>query len=216
MITVGLYNRYYQPVLERILEPARAVLLLTADGVYTFTAITPAPLDHQYPITATLAPKHYALRIPTAPPYPSYRRAGEPIALELCVDTAQSYTIHWMHNGTEQPPLTIPALPQPNYLLYERTPIYPFAHNHLAGYSYDVRIVGSYQSGGMDIAIPSTHSGIITTVCIPLSDTTHLYSAYRNSNGEWKIIIRNPDGTELDSGTDIDTKVRVYVWSYYR
>jgi hypothetical protein len=81
---------------------------------------------------------------------------------------------------------------------------------------YDVRIVGKYESGGMDIAIPNTHSGIITAVCIPLGDTTHLYSAYRNSNGEWKIIIRNPDGSELASDTDVDTWVRVYVWSYYR
>ena len=216
MITVGIYNRHYQPVLERILEPARAVLLLTTDGVYTFTGITPAPLPHNYPITNAIASKHYALQTPTAPPYPSYRRAGETIALELCVDTAQSYTVQYQHNGTQQPPLTIQSLPQPNYPLYERTPIYPFAHNHLAGYLYDVRIVGRYQAGGRDIAIPSTHSGIITTVCIPLGGTNWLYSAYRNSSGEWKIIIRNPDGTELDTDTGVDTWVRVYVWSYYR
>jgi hypothetical protein len=150
------------------------------------------------------------------PPYPSYRRAGETIAVELCVDTAQSYTIEWLHNGTQQPPLTIPSLPLPDYPLYQRTPIYPFAHNHLAGYLYDVRIVGNYQSGGMDIFIPVTHSGIITAVCIPLGDTTYLYSAYRNSSGEWKIIIRNSNGNELPNGTDIDTRVRVYIWSYYR
>ena len=216
MITVELYNRYYQPVLERILEPARAVLLLTTDGVYTFTNITPAPLPHNYPITSAIASKHYALPTPTAPPYPSYRRAGRTIAVELCVDTAQSYTVQYQHNGITQSPIIIPSLPQPDYPLYERTPIYPFAHNHLAGYSYDVRIVGSYQAGGMDIAIPSTHSGIITTVCIPLGDTTYLYSAYRNSSGEWKIIIRNPNGAELANGTDIDTRVRVYIWSYYR
>jgi len=216
VITVAIYNRYYQPVLERILEPARAVLLLTTDGVYTFTGITPAPLAHNYPITSAIASKHYTLQIPTAPPYPSYRRAGEPIAVELCVDTAQSYTVQYQYNGTQQPPITIPALPQPNYPLYQRTPIYPFAHNHLAGYLYDVRIAGKYQSGGMDIAIPSTHSGIITAVCIPLGDKNHLYSAYRNSDGEWKIIIRNPDGSELANDTDVDTLVRVYVWSYYR
>ena len=200
----------------RSLEPARAVLLLTADGVYTFYNITPTPLEHNYPITSAIASKHYALPTPSMPPYPIYRRAGETIAVELCVDTAQSYTIEWLHNGTQQPPLTIPSLPLPDYPLYERTPIYPFAHNHLAGYLYDVRIVGRYQSGGMDIAIPSTHGGIITTVCIPLGDTTRLYSAYRNSNGEWKIIIRNPNGNELPNGTNIDTWLRVYVWSYYR
>ena len=200
----------------RSLEPARAVLLLTADGVYTFYNITPTPLEHNYPITSAIASKHYALPTPSMPPYPSYRRAGETIALELCVDTAQSYTIEWLHNGTQQPPLTIPSLPLPDYPLYQRTPIYPFAHNHLAGYLYDVRIVGNYQSGGMDIAIPSTHGGIITTVCIPLGDTTRLYSAYRNSNGEWKIIIRNPNGNELPNNTNIDTWLRVYVWSYYR
>jgi len=216
VIIVGVYNQWYQPVLERILEPARAVLLLTADGVYTFYSITPAPLEHNYPITNAIASKHYALPTPSMPPYPIYRRSGETIALELCVDTAQSYTVLYQHNGTQQPPLTIPALPQPDYPLYQRTPIYPFAHNHLAGYSYDVRIVGSYQAGGMDIAIPNTHSGIITTVCIPLGDTTRLYSAYRNSSGEWKIIIRNPDGTELPNDTNIDTWLRVYVWSYYR
>ena len=200
----------------RSLEPARAVLLLTADGVYTFYNITPTPLEHNYPITSAIASKHYALPTPSMPPYPIYRRAGETIAVELCVDTAQSYTIEWLHNGTQQPPLTIPSLPLPDYPLYQRTPIYPFAHNHLAGYLYDVRIVGRYQSGGMDIAIPSTHGGIITTVCIPLGDTTRLYSAYRNSNGEWKIIIRNPNGNELPNGTNIDTWLRVYVWSYYR
>jgi len=200
----------------RSLEPARAVLLLTADGVYTFYSITPAPLPHNYPISNAIASKHYALPTPSMPPYPIYRRAGETIAVELCVDTAQSYTVQYLHNGTQQPPLTIPALPQPDYPLYQRTPIYPFAHNHLAGYLYDVRIVGNYQSGGMDIAIPNTHSGIITTVCIPLGDTTRLYSAYRNSSGEWKIIIRNPDGTELPNDTNIDTWLRVYVWSYYR
>ena len=216
MIIVGIYNRWYQPVLERILEPARAVLLLTADGVYTFTNITPTPLQHNYPITSAIASKHYALPTPTAPPYPSYRRSGEPIAVELCVDTAQSYTVQYQHNGITQSPITIPSLPQPNYPLYQRTPIYPFAHNHLAGYLYDVRIVGSYQAGGMDVFIPSTPSGIITTVCVPLGDTTLLYSAYRNSSGEWKIIIRNPDGNELPNGTNIDTWLRVYVWSYYR
>jgi len=216
VITVGVYNQWYQPVLERILEPARAVLLLTTDGVYTFTGITPAPLPHNYPITSAIARKHYALPTPTAPPYPIYQRAGETIALELCVDTAHPYIIEYQHNGKEQPPLLIPSLPQPDYPLYQRTPIYPFAHNHLAGYLYDVRIVGRYQSGGMDVAIPNTHSGIITAVCIPLGDTTHLYSAYRNSAGEWKIIIRNPDGSELPSDTNVDTWVRVYVWSYYR
>jgi hypothetical protein len=216
VITVGIFNRWYQPVLERILEPARAVLQLTADGVYIFTSITPAPLTHNYPISNAIASKHYALPTPTAPPYPSYRRSGETIAVELCVDTAQSYTVEWLHNGVSQPPITIPALPQPNYPLYQRTPIYPFAHNHLAGYLYDVRIVGAYQSGGMDIAIPNTHSGIITAVCIPLGNTTRLFSAYRNGSGEWKIIIRNPDGTELPNGTNVDTWVRVYVWSYYR
>jgi len=200
----------------RSLEPARAVLLLTADGVYTFYNITPTPLEHNYPTTNAIASKHYALPTPSMPPYPSYRRAGETIALELCVDTAQSYTVQYLHNGTQQPPLTIPSLPLPDYPLYQRTPIYPFAHNHLAGYLYDVRIVGSYQAGGMDIAIPSSHGGIITTVCIPLGDTTYLYSAYRNSNGEWKIIIRNPNGNELPNGTNIDTWLRVYVWSYYR
>jgi hypothetical protein len=132
------------------------------------------------------------------------------------VDTALSYTIQWAHNGTPQPDVVIPALPQPEYPLYERTPIYPFAHNHLAGYLYDVRIAGKYQSGGMDVAIPNTHSGIITAVCIPLGDTTRLYSAYRNGSGEWKIIIRNPDGSELPDNTLVDTQLRVYVWSHYR
>jgi len=216
VVTVGIYNRYYQPVLERVLEPARAILLLTVDGVYTFTGITPSPLPHSYPISNAIVSKHYALPTPTTPPYPSYRRAGETIALELCVDTAESYTIEWLHNGVSQPPITVSALPQPSYPLYQRSPIYPFAHNHIAGYLYDVRIVGRYQPGGMDIAIPNTHSGIITTVCVPLGDTDKLYSAYRNSSGEWKILIRNPDGSELDSDTDIDTQLRVYVWSHYR
>jgi hypothetical protein len=216
VITVGIYNRYYQPVLERSLEPARAILQLTADGVYTFTSITPTPLAHTYPITATIASKHYSLPIPNPPNYPSYRRDGSTIALELCVDTSQSYTVQWLYNGIPQSAITIPSLPMPNYPIYQRTPIYPFTHNHLAGYLYDVRIVGNYQSGGMDIAIPNTHNGIITTVCIPLSITDKLFSAYRNSSGEWKIIIRNPDGSELADGTNIDVMVRVYVWSYYR
>jgi hypothetical protein len=216
VIEVGIYNLHYRPVLERILEPARAILLLTVDGVYTFTGITPSPLPHNYPVRDAIASKHYALPTPSIPPYPTYRRAGRTIALELCVDTSKSYTIQWAHNGVLQPAITIPELPLPEYPLYQRSPIYPFTHNHIAGYLYDVRVVGSYQPGGLDVAVPSTHSGIITTVCVPLGDTDKLYSAYRNSDGEWKIMIRNSDGTELADGTNVDVWLRVYVWSHYR
>jgi len=215
VITVAHYNQYYQPVLERILEPARAILFLQAQGTYTITNISPAPLPFTYNITHAIAPKHYSLPH-VYPPSVSYRRDDQLLALELLVDTGQSYTVYWQYNGLPQAPLVIPSLTNPSYPLYQRTPIYPFAHNHLAGYVYDVHIVGNYVRGGMDIAVPNTHSGIVTVVCVPLGDTQRLYSAYRAGDGVWRIIIRSANGQELADGTPIDTMVRVYIWSYYR
>lgn len=213
MITVGVYNRFYQPVQVQQLELARAILLLGADGVYTITSISPAPAPFVYDVSNHIAYKHYALpeNLPA-----SYLRSGRTIAVEFLVDTSQSYTVSYQLNNIAQPPITVPALPYPSTLQQQRTPIYPFAHNHLAGYLYDVRVYGSYQSGGMPIVLPSTPAGVITTVVVPLDKSNYLFSTYRNSSNEWKIVIRNINGAELAPNTPVDVWLRVYVWAHYR
>jgi len=213
VITTTVRDKHYQPVLVQQPELARAILLLEQQGVYTFTSVSPAPAPFIYEITNYLAHKHYTL--PTNLPA-SYYRGNRTIAIEFMVDTSQSYTVQWLHNNQPQPPIVIPPLPYPPVITQQRTPIYPFAHNHLAGYLYDVRVLGSYQSGGMRVDVPTSTNGVITTVVVPLSETNYLFSAYRDSSGEWKIIIRNPNGTELPAGTPVDTWLRVYVWAHYR
>lgn len=134
---------------------------------------------------------------------------GRRIGFEWLVYGDTAYTVQITIDGAPYE-FQIPQLPLAQPATFQVRAQHPYTLGGMAAMLMHGRIAGAYEAGGIPLRIGAKAVRLIAQLDVP-------HRVYKDSNGDWRLMLFNADGTEYLPGTLVQlNEVVLDVQSPYR